>query len=466
MKTRLFHCLVLLCLALPAWAAKPCADMVASRHFQAKWEGTGLTRAVFEQWLKKLPPSATSDRMTRAARLELLRLTSLGADPAEWEIAAAINAGLKQRTPHDRLEPHSPTSGEERLTRVGIGVEYSLIDGAITLQKIWEGSPASAHGLRMGDQIEQVDQWSVTQDDARRVLFRLSSAQMRRNNTVHLTIRRNGRRLQFSIRPASITAPASVETKVERFGRYLVGMMALSDFSSEYAEQGVAKGLDSFHRQKIQGMILDLRGNLGGRLDVVTKIAGYFLGKKRLLVDEEPLTAEFRHFAHVTHSRERIQAPMMVLVDSSSASAAEVLAGALQHYGLAYLVGTPSYGKGTVQSSESPEALAFNGLPVRIYTTRSLYFLPNGTTPQLTGLVPDFEVHQPFPTPSFLREHELPFAVKPPATWHPGLDTDPLRDWLRASRLNSTIALPDGDFQKETALQLLMEWMALRGETP
>lgn len=470
MKPYILHLLALFCLAAAPCLAQPdCARAVAAANFEVggDWEGTGLTVDVFEKWLDALPKaSPTSERVAQAAASHLW---SFSGQPGrttvnEWEIAQAINAGLKERTPHDRIEPDKTGPVVVPESRVGLGIQYSYHHDSIFIEQVIEDSVSGQHGLKMGDQIEQFGEWTVTEHGTRKVAMQITLKQHDESEPIKLVVRRAGQLLEFELRPSPFSIPQTVEVQTIALAQSTVGIMTLRDFHCVSVERDVARGLDFFRKSKIDGMILDLRGNPGGRVDVVKKVAGYFLGKKRLIISEEPVVPGVRPVHHFTDAQSRLQVPMLILVDFESASAAEVLAGVLQHYQLAYLVGTPTYGKGSVQSPCSDEANVFAGLPVTLYATSSMYYLPCGRTPQRRGLLPDFEVHQPFPTRSqfAVREQQLPNALASAHTWDVGLQPDPLREWLRNSPRTPRVLLPDGDFQKETALKILLEWIALK----
>jgi carboxyl-terminal processing protease len=461
MKRWILHSLALLFLwAAPSAASSICAHAVAAAPFQVggDWEGTGLTEEIFKKWLQALPESPVGERVARVA---LDNLTGW----SEWEIAQAINAGLEERTPHDRLEPAAAKKKSDTPeTRIGIGIEYSFYRDFIVIERVVEDSPAAQNGLMLGDQIEQFEEWTVSEHGVRKVAMQISVGDYRENKPVKVVVRRGQQLLNFELTPFRYEPHPDVRVGMLQMGQDLVGVITLRNFKCPSVERDVARGLDAIRKAKADGLILDLRGNPGGLLDVAKKLAGYFLGKKKLLISEEPLVAGVRPADHITDAQSRIQVPMLVLVDSASASASEVLAGVLQYYQVAYLVGTPTYGKGSIQSPDTPESTVFEGLPVTLYATSALYYLPCGTTPQHRGLIPDFEVQQPFPTRAqFLpREQDLRNSVTVASAWDPGPTPDPLRDWLRNSPRTPRMQLPDGDIQKEVALKILSEWIALK----
>lgn len=470
MRHRILLILALLCLASPALAVSNCPRSLANLKAALDWGGTGLTLDVFEQWLNALPyPSATSERVSKAAIQELLRTQKAmaGAELYEWEIARAINAGLKERTPHDRIEPFHSEPPVRQSTRMGLGLEVALVDGSIVVERTIEGSSAARNSLKLGDQIEQFGKWVVSVHGAQRVYRELTVREHSENANIRLNVRRGGNLLSFEMKPSIYSLPQNVHTSTIPIENVSVGVMTLREFASPSVESDVARGLDFLCKSQVDGIILDLRGNTGGRVDAVVKIAGYFLGKQKLVIETKPLAPDAQTIPHDTDSLARVHAPILVLVDYGTASAAEILAGVLQHYQMAYIVGTPSFGKGSIQTHDSPEGKAFAGLPVILYTTTSLYYLPNGKTPQRVGLLPDIEMHQPFLTRAhcIVREYALPNSLAAASSPNLVLRPDPLRDWLCAASTHSRVALPNGDFQKEVALSLLLDWIELRSHS-
>jgi carboxyl-terminal processing protease len=261
----------------------------------------------------------------------------------------------------------------------GIGAELGMKDGQLVIIAPLKGTPASRAGLLAGDKILAINSSStegISIDNA------VSLIRGQEGTTVTLTIMRNGwqKSKDFKITRANIVVPTiDAETVDDNILR-----LELHSFNAnaEYLfYQAMFKALSGGSR----GMILDLRNNPGGYLEVAVDLAGWFLPRGSLVVSEEgrvrPKT-EFRANGNAALAN----FPVVVLINKGSASAAEILAGALRDDRGIKLVGETSFGKGTVQELEPlPDGSA-------IKLTVAHWVLPSGGILENGGLVPDFEV--------------------------------------------------------------------------
>jgi len=220
-----------------------------------------------------------------------------------------------------------------------------------------------------------------------------------------------------------------------------LGYLSIRTFVGRAVPRYVASSIDAIRKSGAKGIIVDLRRNGGGGLDEANQIAGYFVGKKQILIHRQPVTGGLRR-PELTFTARRIDLPIVVLVDGGTASAAEVLAGNLQHHQNAYLVGEPTYGKGTILLGRhvSNEPGPFLNLPLIWTKTAEIYYLPSLRSPQIHGVPVDFVVEN---GKTFLREGDIPTALANtdgPVT----LREDPLREKLR-SEINWTLPEPGSD---------------------
>jgi len=161
----------------------------------------------------------------------------------------------------------------------------------------------------------------------------------------------------------------------------------------------------------VKGILLDLRNNPGGDVDVTMGFLGLFLGRGRHVMTTVELEGNSSHAVYTT--RDKItDLPLIVLVNQASASGAEVTAAALQQMQRGLVVGETTFGKGTVQRFAKPDPQGpFGDLPVHLYQTRAMYFVPPGKSPQIYGVPPDFvAAFKPGATPeerAFAREADL-----------------------------------------------------------
>ena len=278
-----------------------------------------------------------------------------------------------------------PADAEEFETNIsgnfeGVGMEIGIKDKALTVISPLKGSPAEAAGIKTGDKIITIDgkpAVDLTTDKAVKLI------RGPKGTVVKITVLRNGdsKPLNFEITRAVIDIP-TVDTEIKGD----VFVISLYNFYAQSRTQ--FKGaLKEFVVSKKSRLVLDLRGNPGGYLDAAVDMASWFLPKDKVIVREElgddKEEKVYRSKGYATFSD---KFKMIVLVDGGSASASEILAGALQEHGIAKLVGTKTYGKGSVQEL----------LPVTNNTslkvTIAKWLTPNGKSISEGGLTPDVEV--------------------------------------------------------------------------
>lgn len=261
----------------------------------------------------------------------------------------------------------------------GIGVQVEFRDGDIVIVAPFEGSPAEASGLQAGDILREADGVDLTGMDL------TEAAQLVRGpagTTVVLVVERGGEHFTVEVVRDVVRIP-SVR------GEMLEGNLAyvrLSNFGNRSTEE-MAATIEELLGNNPAGLILDLRGNPGGALDTAVEIADLFLGEGIILTERYGSGDE--HVFHADEEQLVGDLPMVILVDEGSASAAEVLAGAIRDHGRAILVGQTTFGKGTVQTWQP---LSNEG-GVRITIAR--WLTPQGTWVNGAGLAPDIEVALP-----------------------------------------------------------------------
>jgi carboxyl-terminal processing protease len=261
----------------------------------------------------------------------------------------------------------------------GIGAWVDTDADFLTIIAPMAGSPAEAAGLESGDQIIAVDGQDMTGVPAQLVIRRVMGPE---GTTVVLTIRREGVAQAFDVevRRGKISVP-SVESETLEDG---VAYIRLSSFGD-----GTVGDLRAALRARLAdepvGIILDLRGNGGGYLTSAIDVSSEFIGEGVILTErfgdarEEVYSADGDGLA--------LELPLVVLIDGGSASASEIVAGAIQDHGRGWLVGEPSFGKGSVQNWH---ALDDQAGAVRVTIAR--WFTPDGRSIEDGGLLPDVEV--------------------------------------------------------------------------
>lgn len=259
----------------------------------------------------------------------------------------------------------------------GVGIVIEERAGQVVITDVLEGSPASEAGLRAGDAIVAVDGVATAGQTLDQVSQMIRGAE---NTPVVLTIRRAGQgaQLTFSITRRRIQQRV-VTTRMLPSG---VGYLRLTQFTQPSADL-VAAGLRSLMQEGARGIVLDIRGNPGGLLEASVNVASHFLERGVVATLE---SGRGQSTAYTVRPRDpKFTGPLVVLVDRGSASASEVVAGALQDNGIK-LVGTRTYGKATVQAVYRFR----DGSGLRV--TISHYLTPSGRDIEGQGLMPDVEV--------------------------------------------------------------------------
>ncbi len=262
----------------------------------------------------------------------------------------------------------------------GLGVEVGIEDGFIKVIAPMDGSPADRAGVMAGDLIIKLDD-----TPAREVTLGDTIDLMRGEpgTTVILTILREGVSEPFEI-------PVTREIIQARSIRYRMldpgyAYIRIGTFSVETGNE-VKNALNRLNDENdVKGIVLDLRNNPGGVLQAAVGVVDAFIDEGLIVYTQGRVENSEMRFEASTENPSR-GAPLVVLINSGSASASEIVAGALQDHQRAIIMGTPSFGKGSVQTV----------LPLTndraIKLTTALYFTPNGRSIQATGIVPDIVV--------------------------------------------------------------------------
>ena len=261
---------------------------------------------------------------------------------------------------------------------VGIGVYMTkdLEKNAILIIKPIENSPAEKAGILPGDLITKVDDVEYTGDKLEEASNKIRGEE---GTKVKLEIYRNGETKTFELTRTKVVV-SHVTTKVLNND---IGYIAISDFEGECASEFETK-YKQLEKQGIKKLIIDIRNNGGGIVDEALKIANMLVDKDSTLL----ITKDKSDKEEVTKATEKpiINIPTVVLVNEYSASASEILAGALKDNGKATLVGTKTYGKGIIQELHQLS----DGSVLKI--TVSEYYTPNHNAIHKIGITPDVEV--------------------------------------------------------------------------
>lgn len=262
---------------------------------------------------------------------------------------------------------------------VGIGVMVGIKEDKIVVITPFEGSPAYEAGIRAGDfilKVEGVEYKGSEMDKA------VSVIKGEEGKPVTLTISQNGVEKDVTIVRASITL-VNVQSEMVAGN---IGHVTMLQFTNNTAKQ-VREAMEELKAKGAEGYILDLRGNPGGYLDEAVDTASLFVEKGKTVLYTLDKAQQKREY--LSKGGDFIGAPLVVLLDEGSASASEVVAGALKDYKAATIVGQKSFGKGIVQ-------MVFNvGNKEGVKVTVSSYYSPNGINIHGEGILPDVEVQLP-----------------------------------------------------------------------
>lgn len=261
----------------------------------------------------------------------------------------------------------------------GIGAVVETVEDTkqVRIVNVLDGSPAEAAGLKSGDIFVKVDGADITKLDQLELVTKVRGPE---GSKVTLTMQRGDQTLDFTITRAKIEIPTVESKKIDNFG-----YVKLRDFSvNAYTQMSDAlKSLDVTH---LDGLILDLRGNPGGLLTSAIDIASTFIKDGTVLIEDFGNGNEQTYSANGKYIGDF---PMVVLVDKNSASASELVSGALQDRGRATIIGVTTFGKGTVQTWQS----LVNGGGVRLTIAR--WLTPNHNWIHEKGITPDVVVEWP-----------------------------------------------------------------------
>ncbi len=276
---------------------------------------------------------------------------------------------------------------EEQFTLPSLGISLAERDDTVYLASVREHSPASRVGLRVGDVIQQANKDELSTLDLPAVYTAL---QGQAGESLALTIyRKSARRtLTVDLLHAVIKQEALPEAFfLEQHDAPKVAYARLSEFTATAARE-LEVALDDLEDKGLTSLILDLRGNPGGLLRVSVDLLGLFLPPNTEVVTTQGRAPDAQQPALRTAERQRVERkyPIVVLLDRNSASASELVAGALQDLKRATVIGETSFGKGSVQNIERRTG----GTAVRL--TFATYHTPSGKTPHEIGITPDIQV--------------------------------------------------------------------------
>jgi len=353
---------------------------------------TALVAVAFAAGLGAGPLLAQSDQGTfRSLKLfgdvfERVRAEYVEEVSDEELIESAISGMLTS------LDPHSSYLDQDRYRDMqvqtrgefgGLGIEVTMENGLVKVVSPIDETPAFRAGIEAGDLISQIDGEAVMGLSLGEAVELMRGPP---NTDIRLTILREGAEEPLDVElTRAVIKISPVRSRVERN----VGYLRVTTFN-EQTEDALVDAIDTIEAElgdDLLGVVLDLRNNPGGLLDQAVNVADLFLDRGEVVSTRGRRADEVQRFN--ARSGDVLDAlPMVVLINGGSASASEIVAGALQDHRRAIVMGTRSFGKGSVQTIMPVSSAG----AIRLTTAR--YYTPAGTSIQATGIVPDIEVKQ------------------------------------------------------------------------
>ena len=373
-------------------------------------------------------------------------------------VNGAINGMLSSLDPHSAYltpELYKDLQMDTQGRFGGLGIEITVKSGVLTVVSPIEDTPAFKAGIKPGDMIFKIED-EFTKDMT--LVDAVKKMRGPKGSKINLSIKRDGvpELIDFTLMRDTIRVQ-SVRSRVLEPG---YGYIRLAQFQ-ERSDRDVQKALEKLAAEKpgLKGLVLDLRNNPGGLLTQAVRISDLFLDSGLIVYTEGRIESQKqKYFAQKEGSW--MDFPIVVLVNGGSASASEIVAGALQDHKRAVVLGTKTFGKGSVQTILPLD----DNSALRLTTAR--YFTPNGRSIQATGIVPDIVVES---TPqqegkadekkrSMLREENLPGHLQNPQPGQTQEQIDKEKEKLVPPSAPTGDESIDNDAQLKRAFDLLKSW--------
>jgi len=368
-------------------------------------------------------------------------------------IRGAINGMIRALDPHSSFmtpELYKELEVETQGHFGGIGIEITILKDILTVVSPIEDTPAFNAGVKSGDQIIKIDGKSTKDITIMEAVKKLRGP---KDTKVTITImRENMSKPKDIVLTRAIIQIKSVKSKIFEDN---IGYIRISSFHERTADD-LRKALREISEkiQPMKGLVLDLRNDPGGLLIQAIEVSDMFL-KSGIIVSTRGRTKNMETKAMARNDGNEITCPMVVLVNEGTASAAEIVAGALQDNGRALIIGTQTFGKASVQTVISLE----DGSALKLTTAR--YYTPKGRSIQAEGIKPDIVVKYIRPVEDAennnllredrIREKDLKGHIKPAKEDGTKLDESQVKDAKDPSDFSH-------DNQLKTAVDILKSW--------
>lgn len=352
-------------------------------------------------------PKSDSDSIYEEVELLAEAITLIQSDyveevPPKQLIYGAMKGLVESLDRHSQFldpEAYAEMQVETKGEFGGVGLEITLSkDGQLTIVAPMDDTPSSAAGLKPNDKIVKIDGESTRGISLHEAVKKLRG---RPGTTVLITILRETENNLFDVTLArSVIKIRSV--KEAQMVDPRIAYIRITEFQDN-TPRDLKKGLETLERQSLDGLILDLRNNPGGLLDVAVEVAQMFLPQGKPIVSIKGRVADQNLEFVAKDSHPRLDYPMVILVNEGSASAAEIVGGALRDNHRGILMGTKTFGKGSVQTVVPLK----DGSAIRL--TTSIYYTPSGQSIHGNGLEPDVPVAE---EPAYPKERRSVPAVQ------------------------------------------------------
>jgi carboxyl-terminal processing protease len=251
------------------------------------------------------------------------------------------------------------------------------------VRKVIEGSPAKRSGILKGDQLISINSQPVKDMSQARV-YELLRGEIGDRTTI--IVKRDEEEKKFRLLRREITV-ATVSTRVID-GIKPIAVIGINKFAKGACPK-VKEAIEIAQRANVRGLLLDLRDNPGGQMEEAACVTSLFVGPEKRIFEIRYLDNAKKAEAYYGGEEKATDLPLAILVNASSASAAEIVAGSLRDFGRGLLVGERTFGKGSFQEGEYWS----QNKNIALFETKGFYYLPSGRSPQMKGLEPDVQVN-------------------------------------------------------------------------
>ncbi|MBA4138026.1 MAG: S41 family peptidase [Opitutus sp.] len=374
-------------------------------------------------------PNRDRDRNVRYFRdvLETVKQYYVEEGQANYDklTRAALRGMLSELDPHSEfLDAEAFSQTEEELNNEfsGIGIQVEERDGYIVVITPIADTPAERAGIRRGDRLVSIDGQPIAEPSIEKVLrlirgepgteLKLTVFRPTQDKEVTVTLKRQRIRLR-SIRNVELRPDGT-------------GYLQITQFSERTAEE-FAAALKDLEKRGMKALVLDLRNNPGGLLDAAVEVCDLFFEQGELVAFTQGRTPDSRVEFHADGRRNARRYPIAVLVNGGTASAAEIVSGALKDTGRAVIVGERTFGKGSVQSIIELQ----RGEGLRLTTAR--YYTPSGVTIHEKGIAPHVEIEITADDEARLRVQQSRTDLTAPAEFADRFGFAPVEDSQRTA---------------------------------